>query len=125
MGRSVSELIHSYVPMSEPSFLSLLCLVEPKHGYGIMQKVLEQSGGRVSLGASTVYTILYKMEQDGLIRVASEVDRRKVYQITSAGYEVLEAETARLGELARFANAVLSRNPGPVKALCGATERSV
>lgn len=112
MNPTVDQLIQSYVPMSEPSLLSLLCLTEPRHGYGIMQKVLEQSGGRVSLGASTVYTILYKMEQDGLIEVVSELDRRKVYVITGAGERVLESETARLTELSSFANAVLARRAG-------------
>ena len=107
---SVEELIRRYLPMSEQSFLLLLCLTRPRHGYGIMQMILEQSNGRVSLGPSTVYTILYKMEQDGLIEVVSEVDRRKIYCITPQGREVLEAETGRLSELARFARHVLGQN---------------
>lgn len=56
---------------------------------------------------STVYTILYKMEQDGLIEVVSEVERRKVYRITAQGRAVLEAETGRISELARFARHIL------------------
>lgn len=43
MGFSTEELIERYLPMSEQSFLLLLCLTEPRHGYGIMQMVLEQS----------------------------------------------------------------------------------
>lgn len=109
MNMTTEKLIESYLPMSEASFLLLLCLTEPRHGYGIMQTVAEQSGGRVNLGASTVYTILYKMEQDGLISVISEVDRRKIYAITPAGERVLEAETARITALARFAGQRLSR----------------
>ena len=107
---SVEKLIDSYLPMSEPSFLLLLCLTEPRHGYGIMQTVFEQSGGRISLGASTVYTILYKMEQDELIRVISEVDRRKVYSITDDGMAVLKAEVSRISGLASFAHKILGRN---------------
>ena len=107
MGFSTEELIERYLPMSEQSFLLLLCLTEPRHGYGIMQMVLEQSGGRISLGPSTVYTILYKREQDGLIEVVSEVERRKVYRITAQGRAVLEAETGRISELARFARHIL------------------
>lgn len=109
MNAATEKLIASYLPMSEPSFLLLLCLTEPRHGYGIMQTVSEQSGGRVNLGASTVYTILYKMEQDGLISVISEVDRRKVYAITPAGEQVLQAEVARIAALARFAGQKLAR----------------
>lgn len=43
MGFSTEELIERYLPMSEQSFLLLLSLTEPRHGYGIMQMVLEQS----------------------------------------------------------------------------------
>lgn len=112
MGFSTEELIERYLPMSEQSFLLLLSLTEPRHGYGIMQMVLEQSGGRISLGPSTVYTILYKMEQDGLIEVVSEVERRKVYRITAQGRAVLEAETGRISELARFARHILGMRAG-------------
>ena len=111
MGFSTEELIERYLPMSEQSFLLLLCLTEPRHGYGIMQMVLEQSGGRISLGPSTVYTILYKMEQDGLNEVVSEVERRKVYRITAQGRAVLDAETGRISELARFARHILECEP--------------
>lgn len=117
MDEKVKKLISSYLPMSEQSFLLLLCLCEPQHGYGIMQTVLEQSNGRVSLGPSTVYTILYKMEQDGLIEVVSEVDRRKVYAITYAGRQVLLAETARITELSRHAQRILSKSNVEVPAL--------
>ncbi|MFV0497673.1 MAG: PadR family transcriptional regulator [Candidatus Fimivivens sp.] len=110
MDRNTEKLVKRYLPMSEQSFLLLLCLTEPRHGYGIMQMVLEQSRGRVSLGASTVYTILYKMEQDGLIEVVKEVDRRKVYAITYAGRQVLQAESERVAELSHYARRVLSQD---------------
>lgn len=110
MDERVQQLISSYLPMSEQSFLLLLCLNEPRHGYGIMQMVLEQSKGRVSLGPSTVYTILYKMEQDGLIEVVSEIDRRKVYALTYAGKQVLLAEASRITQLSRHAQRVLSKS---------------
>lgn len=117
MDETIRKLISSYLPMSEQSFLLLLCLTEPRHGYGIMQMVLEQSQGRVSLGPSTVYTILYKMEQDGLIEVVSEVDRRKVYEITYAGRQVLLAETSRITELSRYARQVMEHNGLAIPAL--------
>ncbi len=117
MDEMTQKLISDYLPMSEQSFLLLLCLTEPRHGYGIMQMVLEQSHGRVSLGPSTVYTILYKMEQDGLIEVVKEVDRRKVYAITYAGRQVLQAEADRVAELARYAHQVLAQNSTAVTLL--------
>lgn len=117
MDETIQKLISGYLPMSEQSFLLLLCLTEPRHGYGIMQMVLEQSKGRVSLGPSTVYTILYKMEQDGLIEVVSELDRRKVYAITYAGRQVLLAETSRVTELSRHAHQILVHSGLAIPAL--------
>ena len=103
MVQTNGQLIASYLPMSEPAFLILLFLRKPCHGYALMQLASQATGGRVSLGSSTVYTILYKMEQDGLIEVDSEVDRRKVYRITEAGEAVLEAEMDRLDAALRLA----------------------
>ncbi len=97
------RLLKSYLPMSEASFLLLASLCRPQHGYGIMQSVLELTAGRVSLGAGTVYTILYKMEGDGLIEVVAEEERRKVYAITQLGQKVLQAEAQRIFELADIA----------------------
>ncbi len=103
MSPAAERLAESWLPMSEPGFLILLFLQKPRHGYALMQLAGETTGGRVSLGPSTVYTILYKMEQDGLIRVMSAVDRRKVYCITETGREVLRAETDRLDAMLRLA----------------------
>ena len=95
--------LKSYLPMTEAGFLLLNSLTENMHGYAIMQKVLELTHGRVNLGAGTVYTILFKMEKDGLIEVISEHERRRVYAITELGHEVLCAEAKRLEELALIA----------------------
>lgn len=100
-----SSLIQRYLPMTEPGFLLLCSLVEERHGYGIMQYATELTEGRVTLGAGTVYTILYKMENDGLIEVVREVERRKVYRITPQGTQVLEAEVSRLNQLAAIGHA--------------------
>jgi len=100
------SLIHSYLPMTEQGFLLLYSLTEERHGYGIMQYVQELTQGRVSLGPGTVYTMLYKMENDGLIEPVREVDRRKVYRITPPGRQVLEAEAGRLRQLAAIAERV-------------------
>lgn len=103
------KLVKNYVPMSEPGFLVLSSLLDARHGYGIMQYVQEATRGRVNLSASTVYTILYKMENDDLIRVVREVDRRKVYCITSTGRAVLKAELQRIANLGLLAKSVLAR----------------
>ena len=112
MNDRTEQLLNSYIPMSEQSFLMLLSLLTPRHGYAIMQLVSEESGGRITLSPSTVYTILYKMEQDGLIKVVSEVERRKIYSITSYGKILLETETKRLESLSKISKKLLKEFGG-------------
>ena len=90
-----------YVPMTESGFYILYCLQTPQHGYGISQQVRNMTGGAVSISAGTMYGALSKMEKDGLIRFHSEEDKRKLYQITGQGREVLETEKARIERLYR------------------------
>ncbi len=90
-----------YVPMTESGFYILYCLRSPQHGYGISQQVKKLTGGAVSIGAGTMYGTLSKMEKDGLICFFSEEDKRKLYQITPLGREVLDAELKRIERLYR------------------------
>ena len=90
-----------YVPMTETSFYILLCLREPNHGYGIVQKVKEITDGEIVLTPGTMYGSLSKMEKDGLIKFVREEDKRKIYQITELGNEVLSIELARIERLYR------------------------
>ena len=92
-----------YVPMTETSFYILLCLRTPNHGYGIVQKVKELTENEVVLGPGTMYGSLSKMEKDGLIHFIREEDKRKIYEITELGTEVLELELKRIRRLYRNA----------------------
>ena len=88
-----------YVPMTESGFYILFCLQSPQHGYGISQQVKKLTGGAVTIGAGTMYGTLSKMEKDGLICFYSEEEKRKLYQITELGREVLAAELKRIERL--------------------------
>lgn len=90
-----------YVPMTETGFYILLCLRTPNHGYGVVQRVRELTGGEISLAPGTMYGSLSKMEKDGLIEFLREEDKRKIYQITELGGEVLELEQLRIERLYR------------------------
>lgn len=90
-----------YVPMTETGFYILLCLREEAHGYHIVQKVQELTGGEITIGPGTMYGSLSKMEKDGLIRFIREEDKRKVYKITELGNQVLELEMKRIQRLYR------------------------
>ena len=92
-----------YVPMTETAFYILLCLKTPNHGYGIVQPVERLTEGVIKLAPGTMYGSLSKMEKDGLIRFVREEEKRKIYEITDLGREVLQTEIARIERLYRIA----------------------
>ncbi len=96
-----------YIPMSETMFYILYSLQEKRHGYAIMQHVSALTGGRIVLGAGTVYSSIGKLEGDGLIKPVSEENRRKIYLITELGTRILREEAARIAELYHYAEELL------------------
>lgn len=92
-----------YVPMTETGFYILLCLQKPNHGYGIVQRVRQLTGGEIVLAPGTMYGSLSKMEKDGLITLVAEQDKRRIYQLTALGSEVLQLELKRVERLYRNA----------------------
>ena len=71
------------LPLTETVYYILLALMEPAHGYLIMQKVEELSGGQVSMAAGTLYGAVENLLKLKLIEpVRSDDSRRKVYAVT-------------------------------------------
>lgn len=95
-----------YMPMTETAFYILLCLKEPNHGYGIVQRVEKMTDGEIRLAPGTMYGSLSKMEKDGVIQFIREEDKRKIYQITELGTEVLQIELRRIRRLYKNAQEV-------------------
>ena len=104
-----TPLPESFLPLKPHWFHVLLSLADQEqHGYGIMQEVLERTGGKVRLWPATLYGTLKRLIDEELIeesdeRPAAEFDdaRRRYYQLTSLGRRVLAAESERLEDLAR------------------------
>ncbi len=74
--------------------LALLSLLAeaPGHGYDLMKRLEERSGGLYKASAGTIYPVLQQLEDEGKVRSAEE-DGKKVYRITDAGRaEVGEAD---------------------------------
>ena len=94
-----SRIKRIYVPMTESGFYILYCLQTPQHGYGISQQVRTRTGGALIISAGTMYGSLSKMEADGLIAFVREEEKRKLYQITALGEEVLALELRRIERL--------------------------
>ncbi len=70
----------------------------PGYGYQIIKEINEEADGLFSWREGTIYPVLHKLEQEGLIcsewEIADTGRRRKYYHITSMGREAL-AETSR------------------------------
>ena len=95
--------------LTEAVYYILLSLMQPLHGYGIMQNVEKLSGGRLRLAAGTLYGAISSMLEKGWIAaIAGEGDsRKKEYVITEAGKCILRTEYARLRELVENGRAAL------------------
>lgn len=87
-------------PMTEAMYYVLLALLRPGHGYRLMAAVGEVSAGRVQMGPGTLYGVLGRLLEDGLIEMERADGRRKVYAITDAGRQALYAEYGRLRAMA-------------------------
>lgn len=94
--------------LTEVTFYILLSLYSPKHRYAVMQFIEEKTGGRLSLGAGTLYGALNSLQEKGWIKscVDSE-DRKKEYLITAQGKEIAEKELVRLRELVIVASGIV------------------
>jgi DNA-binding PadR family transcriptional regulator len=88
-----------YFPMTETAFYILLSLQTPRYGYLIMQYVEDLTHGRIQLGAGTLYGSLSKMQKDGLIEIVKVENKRKIYQTTDLGNQLLWMEKDRIKEL--------------------------
>ena len=86
-------------PMTEAMYYILLALLRPGHGYGMMRRIQELSGGRLEMGPGTLYGVLSRMSREGLIVLTGEDGRRKNYAITEAGKNALLLEYRRLKQL--------------------------
>jgi len=79
-------------------FNVLLALADgDKHGYAILKEVEEQTAGEVHLSTGTLYGIIKRLLNEGLVREQRAADpRRRSYELTPFGREVAKAEAARL-----------------------------
>jgi DNA-binding PadR family transcriptional regulator len=87
--------------MTETGFYILLCLQQEMYGYIIVLKERDLTDGEILISPGTLYGSLSNMEKDGLIRFIRKEEKRKIYEITSLGIEVLQKEKERIARLYR------------------------
>ncbi len=95
--------------LTEAVFYILLSLYEKRHGYGVIKAIEAMSGGRVVLGAGTLYGALNTLSDKGWIQdiPMPQDSRKKEYLITAAGKQMVAGEVKRLQELLSSANLIL------------------
>ena len=96
--------------LTEPMYYVLLALVRPLCGIEIMERVDELSHGRLAIGPGTLYSMLKKFEENGLIAPAMGPDsppKRKTYAITPRGVGFLKQEYERLKRQAEDGKAIM------------------
>jgi len=91
-----------------PGTLDLLILKSVSlgtlHGYGVLLRIQQISGGALQIQQGALYPALYRLEQQGLIESewgTSDNNRRaKFYRVTAAGRTRLGQEAAGWNRLA-------------------------
>jgi len=87
---------------ADPSLLILTSLADgAKHGYAIMTDIAEFSGIRMEPG--TLYGALARLERRGWVRPLAAADRRRPYEITAAGLEILAEQISTMQQVAQVA----------------------
>jgi DNA-binding PadR family transcriptional regulator len=109
---------NSQAGLTPAMFNVLLALADgEKHGYAILKEVATHTAGEVQLSTGTLYGIIKRLLEDGLIaetaaRPANPHDdqRRRYYRLTGDGRAVAVAEARRLEKvLARARSKRLSQ----------------
>ena len=85
--------------LTEQMFYILLCLRRECCGMDIMGEITEMTGGRVTVGPGTLYTLLEQFSEVGMIRETRCVGRRRSYIITTQGMAALAAEIERMDSM--------------------------
>src|SRR5213594_2952802 len=91
------------LPLTPAVFHVLLALADgERHGYAIMQEVVEHSDGRIKMGPGTLYGTIKRLIEAQLIEESderpdaeSDDERRRYYRLTGVGQRVVKAEAQR------------------------------
>jgi PadR family transcriptional regulator PadR len=82
----------------------------PGHGYALIERLREHSGGALDFPEGTIYPALHRLERGGLLASGwdeSAARRRRVYELTSRGRAELERQRAAWRDFARAVELVV------------------
>ena len=87
--------------LTETTFLVLLSMFSPNHGYGIMQFIEKETDGRVLLGAGTLYGAINTLLKKKWIEPygSETASNKKEYTVTALGKQIAENEVERINQI--------------------------
>jgi DNA-binding PadR family transcriptional regulator len=88
----------------KPADLHILLALSksPRHGYGLMKDVETESAGEVRLELGSLYRLLARLMDEGLIQSQDSDERRRLYSLTPLGRRALQSEAQRLADLMKL-----------------------
>ena len=104
----MANSIDRFLPLKPRVFLVLLTLHDrPHHGYGIKTEIKEKTDGTIDLDPGGMYRLIGRLEDQGLVALAAHASvdeggddpRRRYYELTDLGRDVVRAEARRLTDL--------------------------
>ncbi len=96
---------------------------KPAHGYELIKQIEDKVGGAYTPSAGVVYPTLTLLEETGLIEVAAAEGNKKLYAVTDAGRQTIEANRPQIDAmLARMGEAGRERRGGRDPRLVRAVE---
>lgn len=105
--------LNKYLPLTETTYYILLSLLEPAHGYIMMQKIEQLSNQTVKIAAGTMYGAIENLLKQQLIKAVKSTDkRRKTYAITEKGLEVLRLDSDRMKHIIQITEELLPSAAG-------------
>lgn len=102
------------LPLAPAVYHVLLSLAQGEaHGYRIRTAVREQSDGAIDLDPGSLYRLVARLWDDGLIEEAASKSihpRMRLYRLTPEGRRVFKAETQRMTALVSLARSTVRRS---------------
>jgi DNA-binding PadR family transcriptional regulator len=98
----LNKKIAKFTPLTEATFYILLSFSKPLHGYGVIKTIEKNTNGRLKIAAGTLYGVITSLLSNKLITLVSEETskkKKKEYQITELGKQLLEYEINRFEEM--------------------------
>lgn len=105
--------VDAMLPLKPREYWILLVLSErARHGYAILKEARERSASELGLGPTTLYRMLYRMVDAGLVEsvdapVEDVDERRQYFGLTKLGRAVLSAEVERLERMVKLGRGAL------------------